>query len=299
MQSELLATGISSDLFPPAEGYGAFPYCAAVMMVRDEADIIGANLAWLHHSGVRRFLILDNGSRDGTRAILDGFQTRHADVRLLVIDDPSVEYLQAEKTNALCELACKIWPDLRWLLPIDADEFLIVQHGLQALAYVPDAIDALTVSKAIHFYPNGATPPDGPLHLEAMSIRSHIFAVPPKVIFRAGAGLTVTPGNHKVASALGRRVIYANGLRHGLYYREFQTRSFTQFLTKVRNGGPAILAARAKGHDPGGGHWLQWHATLEGGGEAALWEAFRDVAFRGLGPGYVVDGFAGKEGLLF
>ncbi len=296
VQTELLATGISSPLFKPAASYTPFPFCAAIMMVRDEADIIGANLSWLHHIGVRRFMILDNGSRDATRAILATFGAGHSDTELLVVEDSTIEYLQAAKTTALCDLACTTWPGLRWLLPIDADEFLIVEHGLQALAYVPDTIHALTIPKAIHFYPAGTTIPGGPIQLGAMSIRSHIFAVPPKIIFRATPGLGVTPGNHKVA---GDSIAYASGLRHGFYYREFQTRSFAQFLTKVRNGGPAILAARAQGHNAGGEHWLGWYDTLQRGGEDALQEAFVEVAFRKNGPGYWHDPFEGRQGLLF
>jgi hypothetical protein len=124
-----------------------------------------------------------------------------------------------------------------------------------------------------------------------MSVRSHLFAVPPKIVLRASAALNVTAGNHKASHATGQPVIHAGGFQHGFYYREFQTRSFAQFLSKVRHGGAAILAARAQGHDVGGQHWLAWHEVLRRGGEAALQETYRDVAFREAGAGYVVDPF--------
>jgi hypothetical protein len=299
VRAALAEHGIFPDLATPSGAFAAFPYCAAVMMIKDEADIIGTTLIWLYHIGVRRFVVLDNNSDDATPDILEAFRAAHPHAEVALLHDPTVEYLQAEKMNAACRIARDLWPDLRWLLPIDADEFLIVRHGLQALAYVPDTIDALTIPKAVHFYPRGAESPDGtgPADLAPMSIRSHIFAVPPKVLLRASADLLLTQGNHKAASQSGRSVAYAGGLAHGFYYREFQNRSFPQFLSKVRNGGAAILVARAKGHGIGGDHWIDWYDILQRGGQAALWATYQDVAYRDLGPGYISDPFTGAATL--
>jgi len=295
VRADLAEHGIFPDLATPAGAFAPFPYCAAVMMIKNEADIIGTNLSWLYHIGVRRFVILDNNSSDPTPALVEQFRAARPLAEVALLHDPTVEYLQADKMNAACRIARDLWPDLRWLLPIDADEFLVVRHGLHALAYVPDSIDALTIHKAVHFYPRGAESPDGtgPADLALMSIRSHVFAVPPKVLLRASADLLLTQGNHKAASLSGRSPAYAGGLAHGFYYREFQTRSFAQFLSKVCNGGAAALAARAKGHHIGGEHWIAWYEVLQSGGQAALWATYQDVAYRDMGPGYVSDYFAG------
>jgi hypothetical protein len=300
VRADLVEYGIFPDLAAPAQEFAAFPYCAAVMMIKNEADIIGTNLNWLYRVGVRRFAVLDNNSDDTTPAILEAFRAAHPQAQVLLLHDPTVEYLQADKMNAAFRIVRGVWQDLRWLLPIDADEFLIVRHGLQALAYVPDSVDALTIHKAVHFYPRGTAGQDsaGLANLAMMSIRSHLFAVPPKVLLRASADLLVTAGNHKAASLSGRSVAYAGGLKHGFYYREFQTRGFAQFLSKVRNGGAAALAARAKGHNVGGEHWIAWFEILQNGGEAALWTCYQDVAYRDPGPGYVSDSFGGADGLL-
>jgi hypothetical protein len=261
------------------------------MMVKDEADIIATNLEWLYHIGIRRFVVSDNNSSDTTSKIIGKFQFSRSDIQFLALHDPTVEHLQADKTNAMSQLARDMWPDLLWLLPVDADEFVIPQHGLKALAYVPDFVDALTIQKVVHFYPPGVIGPRGVAEPALMSTRCHAFAVPPKVIMRASNDLVVTDGNHKAVRSSGHRVVFTNGLQYGLFYREFQTRSFHQFLSKVRNGGAAILAARALGRDVGGEHWMNWYGTLQRGGESALRAAYQEVAYRELGSGYVHDPF--------
>jgi hypothetical protein len=296
VRAELAAHGIDPDLPAVPGPCPAFPYCAVVMMVKNEADILRANLDWLVHIGVRRFVVMDNNSDDSTWDELMRFQAEQSDARLVALRDPVLSYYQAQKTSGMCRVAHDSWPEIRWVLPIDADEFLVAPHGVRALAYVPDHVQALTIPKVVQFYPAAAAPPEGPVQLGAMSVRSHLFAVPPKIALRARAGLGVTQGNHKATSPAGETISYAGGFTYGFYYREFQTRSFAQFLSKVRHGGAAILAARAEGNDVGGEHWLQWHAILTEGGEAALARCFREVAFRDIGPGYVADPFLGTPG---
>ncbi len=291
VRAELEKGGRFPELSISAENFLPFPYCAVLMMVKDEADIIGINLDWLYHVGVRRFMLLDNNSADATGALIRKFQSEQTEAHVLVLHDPTVEHLQADKTNAMAQVAREIWPDLHWLLPVDADEFVIPRHGLQALAYVPDHVDALTIQKAVHFYPRGVSASDGVADLALMSTRCQIFSVPPKVILRASPDLGVTMGNHKAVHGAGKRVVYASGLPYGMFYREFQTRSFSQFLGKVRNGGAAILAARALGHDVGGEHWMHWYEILRQGGEPALRATYQDVAYRELGRGYIDDPF--------
>ena len=279
------------DLTIEAAAFPPFPFCAVVMMVKNEADIIEANLKWLYHVGVRRIVVLDNGSTDGTAEIVKAYQSESPEADIVLMHDAIVAYFQAEKTTAMCDYARLRWPDVRWILPIDADEFLLVRRGLHGLAYVPDIVHALTIPKTMHFYPAGVESPDGRLRPDLMSVRSHLFAVPPKVFVRALPGLGVGSGNHRAIWKSGEPVVYAGGYEHGFYYREFQTRSFAQFLSKVRNGGAAIVAARAQGYDRGGEHWLQWFDILQQGGEIALWGEYQKVGHRTVSLSYVDEPF--------
>jgi hypothetical protein len=296
VQQELLTHGIGADLAAPPGPFPAYPRCAVVTMVKDEADIIHAALSWLYHIGARRFLLMDNMSSDGTWQQLMRFQTDRPDVELLVIRDPVVAYYQSEKMSALAQLAKAHWPDIGWVLPVDADEFCVARRGLQALDEVPAHVEALTVPKVIHFLRAGtpeAAP--GPADFARMSVRSSLFCVPPKVIARADPSLRISQGNHKIFAEHDRQIVYAGAFRYGFFHREFQTRSFAHFVRKVRNGGAAILAAQADGRNVGGEHWLAWHKTLTEQGEEGLRAVFATQCFRTPGGGYLDDVFVPNQ----
>ena len=57
----------------------------ATVVVRDEVDIVAANLDHLLHQGVAHVLVTDNGSRDGTREVLSWYQENRP---VTVLDEP-------------------------------------------------------------------------------------------------------------------------------------------------------------------------------------------------------------------
>ena len=66
IQQELLEHSTKPRLATNVGPFPPYEQCAAITMIKDEADIIRANLLYLYHIGVRHFLILDNLSTDGT-----------------------------------------------------------------------------------------------------------------------------------------------------------------------------------------------------------------------------------------
>ncbi len=94
-----------------------------VMMVRNEADILEMNLRHHFAQGVDQFLVVDNGSSDGTLAVLESFAD---DGRLRWIRDAG-PYDQSDITTDLAREAGTMGAD--WVVPIDADEFWYAPHG--------------------------------------------------------------------------------------------------------------------------------------------------------------------------
>ena len=102
---------------------GDTPMIFAVMMVRNEADILRVNLLYHLASGIDHILAIDNGSTDGTADILDEFAATR---RVHVFSRPGPFY-QADATTEFAREA--FLRGARWVLPIDADEFWHVPGG--------------------------------------------------------------------------------------------------------------------------------------------------------------------------
>ena len=102
------------------------PRVFGLMVVRNAVDLIEVNLRHHFEAGLERMLVLDNGSRDGTRERLD-------ELALQLPVDVGVDlgpYRQADLTNRLAYEARL--QGAEWVLPIDADEFFVAEPGLPA-----------------------------------------------------------------------------------------------------------------------------------------------------------------------
>lgn len=274
----------------------AFPQTCVVMMAKDEVDVIGWNVCWLYQQGVRRFLISDNNSSDGTGRKLRELRSALPDIELLLLEDPTVRYMQAEKMTGLSHLAQDFWPDVDWILPIDADEFLIASNGLSILEKLSPNIDAVVVSKSNHYLDRLHLPLYSALTasnpFETMVYRTHLGVQPPKVIFRSRRNFLLQQGNHGVSSANAPQVAYHSGFPLGFYYREFQVRTFQQFCRRVINGGRAIIAAEEHvGRSIGGDHWKRWYEIYVEGGCDSLRPTFENAFCVSENGGFVRDQF--------
>lgn len=93
----------------------------AVSVIKNEADIIEA---CIRHAATwtDAHLVLDHDSTDGTRAILARLQKEG--VRIQIYTDDALGNLQQERNNHLARLAAREC-DADWIVPLDADEFII------------------------------------------------------------------------------------------------------------------------------------------------------------------------------
>ena len=169
------------------------------LLVRDEADVIEANLR--HHLavGVDHVIVTDHRSSDGTTEILRGFE---AEGRVSLIREESGELRQSDWVTRMARLAAT-GHGADWVINGDADEFWWPRDGglREVLAAVPGRFGALR-GLWRNFVPR---PDDGrPFH-ERMTVRrrpasdlTDPFHAQVKVVHRAHPDVVVTQGNHDV-----------------------------------------------------------------------------------------------------
>lgn len=106
------------------------------VMVRDEADIVGAMIR--HHAaqGVDEFIVTDNGSADGTTQILETL-ARELPIRLL--HDPEHRKQQGEAVTRMARSAAV--DGATWVLNADADEFWVAADPALTLRQAFERID--------------------------------------------------------------------------------------------------------------------------------------------------------------
>lgn len=197
----------------------------AVTMVKDEADIIVHTILHLLAQGVDRVIVADNLSTDATPELLEAL-ARVYPVTVLQDDEPG--YYQAEKMTRLAHLA---WSEgAEWIVPFDADEFWCDLSLLRTTD--AQVVEAITFDhRPVEPFPS--------------RWRALIPKRLPKVAFRPAPGFELHMGNHDVTLE-GKRV-------RGMSIREFQYRSYAQFVRKVKNGKRAYDATDLK--DIYGAHW--------------------------------------------
>lgn len=172
------------------------------LLVRDEADVVEANLA--HHLalGVDHVIVTDHRSSDGTTEILERVA---GDGRLTLIREESEELRQSDWVTRMARLAATEH-GADWVINGDADELWWPRDGAlrDVLAAVPTRFGALR-GLWRNFVPR---PEDGrPFH-ERMTIRrrpasdlTDPFHAQVKVVHRAHPDVVVTQGNHDALGA--------------------------------------------------------------------------------------------------
>jgi hypothetical protein len=170
------------------------------LLVRDEADVVDAQLAFHLHAGVDFVIATDNGSRDGTVEILKRYE-RAGLLRLLREDAEDMR--QDEWVTGMARLAAADH-GADWVINADADEFWWPRGGsLKAvLAAVPHRYGIVRGCWR-HFVPR---PAGDAFFAERMTVRlcapAHpgdketIFHAHQKVAHRGSAAVTVEAGNH-------------------------------------------------------------------------------------------------------
>jgi len=175
------------------------------LVVRDEVDVVEAQIAYHLAAGVDFVIATDHESEDGTTEVLQAYE---ATGRLQLIRERGEMRDGPWRTRMARLAATEHGAD--WILNTDADEFWMPRRGTlkEALDAVPDAYGVIwAVSR--HFGPR-------PEHHEEFSERmtarfaAHAALNSPKSVYRphgkaahrADPGIVVQYGSHRVATDL-------------------------------------------------------------------------------------------------
>jgi post-segregation antitoxin (ccd killing protein) len=217
------------------------------LLVRDEEDIVRANLDYHLDRGVDFVLVTDNGSVDATADLIEPY-VRGGVAELL--HEPEQDYAQARWVTRMARLAATEHA-ADWVINNDADEFWVPRTGdlRSTLAEVPPEFDVVMAQRT-NFPPRPESPL--PFH-QRMTLRERrSFTVlndplPHKVCHRAHPDARVGPGNHSVDGPGLDRVL-DDGRIEVLHY---PLRSWSQFERKIVNGGSSYERSTEGGPNTG------------------------------------------------
>lgn len=240
----------------------------AVMMVRDEADVVGFTLAHLLAEGVDHVIVADNLSTDDTSRILSLYAQGN---RVTVLPDEDPAYEQAQKMSRLAHMAYGM--GATWVLPVDADEVPYCPTG-ETLAQFFGRCDGDIVE--IVGYDHIVT------DLDDLAVANPFLRIAhrrverqrlPKVAFRSHPSAQLEMGNH------GVQIPGTPTTVGGLELRHYQYRSLEQATRKLRQGKAAYDATDPTSYvglnyrrGMFGTHWSEG-AALDDLGLAAWWES--------------------------
>lgn len=207
------------------------------LLVRDEADIVDAQLAFHLNAGVDFVIATDNRSEDGTTEILERYERAGC---LQLIREVGEATRQSEWVTHMARMAADIGAD--WVLNADADEFWWPRGGS-----LKDVFTAIPERYGVvrgcwrHFPPRPDAGTDS-FFAERMTVRlsrpahpgdkATIYHAHQKVAHRADPNVTVETGNHDI---VGDRLQPIRAW-HPIEVLHFSLRSRSQLERKSRGG---------------------------------------------------------------
>jgi hypothetical protein len=224
------------------------------LLVRDEEDILRYNLEHHLRQGIDHFIITDNGSVDGTKAIIDEYVERGVATYFW---EPELTYKQGEWVTRMNDVAL----DADFIINADADEFwvsetynlkdeLTKRQDVRVLS-VPEYVIGLNYEDG-----NGRFPDD----------TNYIIPTPQqwgdRLMYRATRQhVVIGQGNHAIFDDDGNVLpsVQSDWIR--VYH--IPMRSYEQFVQKVVNGGSAYEASAFGPYT--GDHWRRWYRLYKEG----------------------------------
>jgi len=254
------------------------------LLVRDEYDVIKANILFHLERGVDAVVVVDNGSVDGTREVLEEL-SKSADIR--IIDEPGRNYDQTTWVTGAAFIA-RDEMGANWVLNNDADEFWVGRDGSLKDVLSQAGSNNVLLCKRLNMVAGYNTPEDKPwyerlthrvktpvarpkindIYKDPLPCPFFYLDLPPKALARTEGLVNVAQGNHSASFETPASVVTAP-----IDIFHFPTRSSAQFERKITQGGAAYENNDFFPENIGW-PWRRWYRLYrEQGLEAALKDA--------------------------
>ena len=207
------------------------------LLIRDEEDVLRANLDFHLSQGVDFFIVTDNRSVDGSKDILMEYQKRGL---LHYMYESEDNYNQHKWVTRMARMAAVEYR-ADWVINNDADEFWwpSVHASLKEAIESVDRTHTVIEANRVNFVPLEKTFErtkfyEEMIYREVRSFNPLGVPLPPKQAHKASDRIVVHQGNHCV-EGLEKKVI-----KHDLIeIFHFPIRSEMQLLNKIAKGGAA------------------------------------------------------------
>jgi Glycosyl transferase family 2 len=199
------------------------------LLVRNEADIVEANIEYHLAQGVDFVIATDHGSEDGTCEILREYERIGV---AKVIRDEGEGHHQSNRVTKMAEIA-RLGYNADWVIHNDADEFWwpIVGNLRDVFTSIPLRYGQIEVERR-NFRPHTDSRDDfysRLIHREATSLDLAGDRLAPKIAHRPHPQVVVAPGNHSITG--GDLVPVPASEMLEIFH--FPMRSYEQFERKV------------------------------------------------------------------
>ena len=201
------------------------------LVVRDEADVVDAQIAYHLNAGVDCVIATDHDSRDGTTEILQRYE-REGYLHLI---RERGEVVETQWRTRMARLAATEH-GADWVINTDADEFWMPRRGTlkEVFTAIPERVGVVW-ALSCHFVPR---PDDGTFFAEHMTVRLSAEAAlndptspyrpHAKAAHRADPDVVVRFGSHRVETRLAPLPAW-----HPADVLHFPFRSFDQYERKT------------------------------------------------------------------
>lgn len=211
------------------------------ILVRNEADIIKANISTHAQLGVDAFVVMDNGSTDGTREILESLKESYA---IKIIDQPNLEYKQKVwMTQLAFEAKRTFYAD--WVINNDADEFWIPKNHTDLKAFLSHkgsvlkikrtnmvpSVESLTDKNALKDFSYEVINPILYNHPDFEHMSTILTKIGAKTIINPHGLIKINTGNHSAEHI----AFWNNKTSDDIHIYHYPIRSYAQFEQNILN----------------------------------------------------------------